>query len=138
MDFDENDLRPMTGLQRPMTAVSMAGENNNNDEDFSGASKLPNPGSRPVTTKPLASGRRPSTNRPMTSMQGRPITSMTSRPTTGFVPEWMYKDEQGMERPKTGYNKQSSRQEGHEMQVVILRVGMMMLDVLNTIFSKSC
>ena len=104
MDFDENDLRPMTGLQRPMTGLSVAPENNN-DEDFSGASKLPNPGSRPVTTKPLPSGRRPSTNRPMTSMQGRPITSMTSRPTTGFVPDWMYKEDQPMERPKTGYNK---------------------------------
>ena len=89
MDFDENDLRPMTGLQRPMTGVSMAGENNN-EEDFSGSSKFPNTGSRPVTTKPLASGRRPSTNRPMTSMQGRPITSMASRPTTGFVPDWMW------------------------------------------------
>ena len=105
----------MTGLQRPMTGVSMAGDNQN-EEDFSGSSKFPNTGSRPVTTKPAASGRRPSTNRPMTSMQGRPITSMASRPTTGFVPDWMYKED-GVERPKTGYNKQTVRQEGQDSQV---------------------
>ena len=103
MEFDESDLRPMTGLQRPMTGEI------NMDED---AVKIP--GNRPVTTKPVAS-RRPSTNRPMTSMQGRPITSMASRPTTGFVPDWMYKEE-AMERPKTGYNK-TSRQDGQDRQV---------------------
>lgn len=92
----------------------MAGDNQN-EEDFSGSSKFPNTGSRPVTTKPAASGRRPSTNRPMTSMQGRPITSMASRPTTGFVPDWMYKED-GVERPKTGYNKQTVRQEGQDSQ----------------------
>ena len=116
MDFDETDLRPMTGLQRPMTGVSMAGDTQN-EEDFSGSSKIPNTGSRPVTTRPVTSGRRPSTNRPMTSMQGRPITSMASRPTTGFVPDWMYKEEQSAGRPKTGYNKQTVRQEGQDMQV---------------------
>ena len=67
-------------------------------DDFSGSSKFPQPGSRPVTTRPTTSGR---TRGPV-----RPVTSMTSRPGTSMVPEWMYQEEGnrgGETRPKTGY-----------------------------------
>ena len=90
-EFDESDLRPFSGLQRPITALP--------EDDI----QFEHPGSsRPMT----------SANRPMTSgRQGppgsRPMTSMIGRPTTGSVPDWMMEDEsQGPDRPKTGYRKQ--------------------------------
>ena len=89
-EFDESDLRPFTGLQRPITAKP--------EDDMQ--SDLPGP-SRPMTsaTRPMTSGRQGPPG-------SRPMTSMISRPSTGSVPEWMMDDDsQGPDRPKTGYRK---------------------------------
>ena len=69
--------------------------NDGDGDDFSGSSKFPQAGSRPVTTRPTTSGR---SRGPV-----RPVTSMTSRPGTSMVPEWMYQEEGKEQRPKTGY-----------------------------------
>ena len=69
-------------------------------DDFSGSSKFPQAGSRPVTTRPVTSGRARGPVRPVTSMSGRPGTSM--------VPDWMYQEE-GRERPKTGFRPDQVR-----------------------------
>ena len=69
--------------------------NDADGDDFSGSSKFPQAGSRPVTTRPTTSGR---SRGPV-----RPVTSMTSRPGTSMVPEWMYQEEGKEQRPKTGY-----------------------------------
>ena len=89
-EFDESDLRPFTGLQRPITAKP--------EDDMQ--SELPGP-SRPMTsaTRPMTSGRQGPPG-------SRPMTSMISRPSTGSVPEWMMDDDSlGPDRPKTGYRK---------------------------------
>ncbi len=89
-EFDESDLRPFTGLQRPITAKP--------EDDMQ--SELPGP-SRPMTsaTRPITSGRQGPPG-------SRPMTSMISRPSTGSVPEWMMDDDSlGPDRPKTGYRK---------------------------------
>ena len=61
------------------------------------SSKLPQPGSRPVTTRPVTSGRSRGPVRPVTSLG-------PSRPSTSMVPDWIYQEEGGApERPKTGF-----------------------------------
>ena len=77
-------------IVRPVTAINITEavdeDVNNNDEDFSDSSRLPQPGSRPVTTagghsrpRTSAGGLAPGPVRPGTS-RSRPMTSMISRP----------------------------------------------------------
>ena len=72
-------------IVRPVTAINIT-EAVDNDEDFSDSSRLPQPGSRPVTTagghsrpRTSAGGLAPGPVRPGTS-RSRPMTSMISRP----------------------------------------------------------
>ena len=73
---------------RPVTAINITEavdeDVNNNDDDFSDSSRLPQPGSRPMTTaggrpRTSAGGLAPGPVRPGTS-RSRPMTSMISRP----------------------------------------------------------
>ena len=90
-EFDESDLRPFTGLQRPMTGKA--------EDDI----------------QPLRPARNQTASRPMTTVgrpsakmaASRPVTSSTSgRPTTGSVPDWVLNEtDYGTNRPKTGYRQ---------------------------------
>ena len=93
-DFDESDLRPFTGLQRPMTGKP--------EDDIQPL--------RPARNQTAAASCRPMTTvgRPSAKMPAsRPVTSSTSgRPTTGSVPDWVLNEtDYGTNRPKTGYRQ---------------------------------
>ena len=117
-EFDSSDLGDLQHL----------GGGAGDQEELSGASQLPQAGSRPVTGRPG-----PFTSRPVTAGGQRPVTAGPgalgggSRPVTsaqdlqgqgGQVPQWMNQEEGGhpiaAPRPKTGY-----RQGNMEFQVGI-------------------
>ena len=115
MSLDTDTVRPVTGTSAD-SAISEEAEitgtngqgHQSNEDDFSGSSRLPQPGSRPVTSGSSMSSR-PRTvagpMRPVTS-RGRAVTSMGSRPGTAVLPDWMFNEEaqgQGENRPRTGH-----------------------------------
>ena len=115
MSLDTDTVRPVTGASAD-SAISEEAEvtggtgqgHHSNEDDFSGSSRLPQPGSRPVTSGSSMSSR-PRTvagpMRPVTS-RGRAVTSMGSRPGTAVLPDWMFNEEtqaQGENRPRTGH-----------------------------------
>ena len=112
--METDAVRPVTGASAD-SAVSEEAEVpggqtlHSHEDDFSGSSRLPQPGSRPVTSGSSMSSR-PRTvasgpMRPVTS-RGRVVTSLGSRPGTAMMPDWMFSEEaggQGDNRPRTGH-----------------------------------
>lgn len=108
--METDAVRPVTGASAD-SAVSEEAEVpgqglQSNEDDFSGSSRLPQPGSRPVTSSSSMSSR-PRTvasgpMRPVTS-RGRAVTSVGSRPGTAMMPDWMFSEEAGDTRPRTGH-----------------------------------
>ena len=112
MSLESDIARPVTGTSADSAMseeAEAAGTNQSNEDDFSGSSRLPQPGSRPVTSGSPMSSSRPRTVggpvRPVTS-RGRAVTSLPSRPGTAVLPDWMFSEEeagaQGDNRPRTG------------------------------------
>ena len=112
MSLESDSARPVTGTSADSAMseeAEAAGTNQSNEDDFSGSSRLPQPGSRPVTSGSPMSSSRPRTVevpvRPVTS-RGRAVTSLPSRPGTAVLPDWMFSEEeagaQGDNRPRTG------------------------------------
>ena len=104
--------RPVTGISAD-SAISeeadIPGTNQatSNEDDFSGSSRLPQPGSRPVTS---LSSVGPSSRPRTVAGPMRPVTSRgrVSRPGTAVLPDWMFSEEeagggQGEARPRTGH-----------------------------------
>ena len=124
-EFDETDLRPFSGIQRPMTGGPIGPIDGDGGGDVllsSGDGSLP----------PMEGGRSPQgSGRPMTTLGGRPTTTGSggggrrtagggasrpvtsfggggSRPVTSMAPEWMFSEPEAagvVERPKTGYKQ---------------------------------
>ena len=110
--METDAVRPVTGASAD-SAVSEEAELpggagqalQSHEDDFSGSSRLPQPGSRPVTSGSSMSSR-PRTvasgpMRPVTS-RGRAVTSVGSRPGTAMMPDWMFSEQAGDNRPRTG------------------------------------
>ena len=104
--METDAVRPVTGASAD-SAVSEEAElpGQSHEDDFSASSRLPQPGSRPVTSGSSMSSR-PRTvasgpMRPVTS-RGRAVTSLGSRPGTAMMPDWMFSEEAGDTRPRTG------------------------------------
>ena len=111
MSLESDSARPVTGTSADSAMseeAEAAGTNQSNEDDFSGSSRLPQPGSRPVTSGSPMSSSRPRTvagpMRPVTS-RGRAVSSLASRPGTAVLPDWMFNEEeaQGENRPRTGH-----------------------------------
>ena len=113
MSLEGDTVRPVTGTSGDSAVSSEAGPGlQGNEDDFSGSSRLPQPGSRPVTSGSAMTSARPRTvasgpgMRPVTS-RGRAVTGMGSRPGTAAIPDWMFREEeaggQGESRPRTGH-----------------------------------
>ena len=111
MSLESDSARPVTGTSADSAMseeAEAAGTNQSNEDDFSGSSRLPQPGSRPVTSGSPMSSSRPRTvagpMRPVTS-RGRAVSSLVSRPGTAVLPDWMFSEEeaQGENRPRTGH-----------------------------------
>ena len=110
MSLESESARPVTGTSADSAMseeAEAAGTNQSNEDDFSGSSRLPQPGSRPVTSVSSRPRTVSGPARPVTS-RGRAVTSLTSRPGTAVMPDWMFSEEeagtqQGEHRPRTGH-----------------------------------
>ena len=110
--METDAVRPVTGASADIAVseeVELPGGAGqalqSHEDDFSASSRLPQPGSRPMTSGSSMSSR-PRTvasgpMRPVTS-RGRAVTSLGSRPGTAMMTDWMFSEEGGDTRPRTG------------------------------------